>query len=426
MSRLNIAMVSEHASPLALLGGTDAGGQNVYVDRIARELGRLGNQVDVFTRADSDSLSPIVQLASSVRVVNVPAGPMRELPKDNLWPHMPEFLESIRQFAAHQAPPYDVIHGNFWMSGWVGTQLKRSIGAPLVQIFHAMGKTKMREQGTADTSPPSRLRVEYQVIASADALIAQCPAERYELVEEYGAPPNKVQVIPSAVDPDRYRPLDVNACKQRLGLDPERAVVGYIGRLQQRKDVANIIRAVGLVRRRTSLDPLLMVVGGETQEPDVSVSPELGRLIELAEQEDIAGATWFTGKRQPDVLSQYYGACDVVVTTPWYEPFGLTPLEAMACARPVIGSAVGGIQYTVRDQETGLLVPPRDPYALATALERLLSDPQLRRSMGSAARQRVESQFCWPLAASRTLDLYREVLATRSYPVSLEAAGIAV
>ena len=414
---LRIAFLSEHASPLALRGSVDAGGQNVYVDEVTRGLARLGHAIDVFTRRDAVDAPEVIDWAPGVRIINLPAGPPHFLPKDELWPLMPAFRDAFLRFSGREGTRYDLLHGNFWMSGWVATELRRELGTPVVQIFHAMGKTKQRHQGHADTSPDDRIAVESAVIAGVDRIIAQCPSEWDELVGDYGAPPERVQVIPSAVNTEIFRPVPRDEARRRLGLAQDDLVVVYVGRMLPRKDVRNVVRAVGALVRRPEAAGLpikLLLVGGEMVEPDPVATPEIGELMRLADELGITGRVRFTGKRQPEVLRWYYGAGDVAVTTPWYEPFGLTPLEGMACGLPVVGSAVGGITFTVADGETGFLVPPRDPEALADRLHELLTQPDLRARLGRAARERVEREFTWETAARRTAALYEEVPASHA------------
>jgi D-inositol-3-phosphate glycosyltransferase len=421
MERLTrIAFFSEHASPLALLGSADAGGQNVYVDEVSRNLARLGYAVDVFTRRDSLDAPEIISWAPGVRIVNLKAGPPQPRPKDELWPYMPEFLDSFLRFMERDEVHYDLVHGNFWMSGWVATELRSRLGILAVQIFHATGKTKRRHQKSVDTSPGDRIGIELGVVRDVDRLIAQCPAERTELVKDYAADPKKVVLIPSAVNIETFQPVDQKKARRQIGLDPEEKVIGYVGRMLPRKDIRNIVRALAILIRQYENVPdqpvpsiKLMIVGGETAIPDPIATPEIGELQRLATELGVLDRLHFIGKRQPDVLRYYYGAGDVVVTTPWYEPFGLTPLEAMACARPVIGSSVGGITYTIKNGETGLLVPPRNPEALAARLHELLSTPERCVEMGRAARARVEREFTWPIVAMRTAALYETVLAER-------------
>lgn len=413
-----IALLSEHASPVALLGSEDAGGQNVYIDEVSRNLAQRGYAVDIFTRRDNPTAPSVLDWAPGVRIINLTAGPSEFRTKDALWPFMPAFRDALLNFIHDEKTCYDLIHSNFWMSGWVATELRKRLALPVVHIFHAMGKTKQRHQGSMDSSPQQRIAVETDIIHSVDRLIAQCPGEVSELVDDYGADPRCVEMIPSAVNTEVFRPVAQAEARHVVGLAPEDFVIVYVGRMLPRKDVRNVIHALAsLLRHCQETMPIavpkikLLLVGGETPEPDPTTTPEIGVLHRLAAEYGITEHVRFVGKRQQDTLRYYYSAGDVAVTTPWYEPFGLTPLEGMACARPVIGSAVGGITYTLQDGITGFLVPPRDPEALACRLYQLLLQPELRMEMGRAARERVERHFTWSTVASHTAMLYETVLA---------------
>ena len=421
-----IAFISEHASPLALLGGADAGGQNVYVDELSRHVADLGCAVDIFTRRDTADQPEVVTWAPGVRVVHLLAGPAAFLPKDDLWRYMPAFRDAMLRFIWRERRRYDLLHGHFWMSGWVAAELRRALHIPAVQIFHALGTTKQRYQGAADTSPADRIATERRIVREMDRIIAQCPHERQELLADYGAASERLTIIPGGVNLRRFRPVPREIARRHSGLAPgeDEFVVVYVGRMLPRKDVRNVVRAVALLAGRTPMPVRLLVVGGESADPDPRATPEIGEVQALAAALGIADRVTCTGQRQPDDLCYYYGAGDVAVTTPWYEPFGLTPLEAMACGRPVIGAAVGGITFTVQHGATGYLVPPRDPEALAARLELLLGQPALREQLGRAARARVEHDFAWPRAARRTVALYEQLLAARREPI-LTAATLA-
>lgn len=420
-SRGRIAMISEHANPLALLGSEDAGGQNVYVYELSRGLARLGYQVDVFCRRDDPRPRQVVRMVRGVQVIHVSAGPPEFVKKDDLWPYMGAFLEGCHAFIERRRPPYALIHSNFWMSGWVACELKRRLGLPVAHIFHALGAIKRLEQGAADTSPCERLRVERRIIHEADCVIAQCPAEVDDLRRYYTSDVRRVCVVPSGVNTQRFRPVPRRSARARLGLSQQTLIVGYIGRLVPRKGVDTLIRAFArLAGERPEADLRLMVVGGEHRDPAQDPSPELARLRGLAAELGLGERAWFVGKRQPDELSDYYGAADVMVSVPWYEPFGLTPLEAQACGRAFIGSAVGGITYTVQDGATGFLVPPKDVEALAGRLRLLLADADLRRRLGQAGRWRAEREFTWARVAERTASLY-ETLRRAPAPVPVPA-----
>lgn len=416
--RGRIALLSEHASPLALLGGEDAGGQNVYVAELSRHLAACGYAVDVFTRRTGLSQPEVVNWRDGVRVIHLMAGPPLPLAKDALWPLMGDFRAALLRFIACEGSRYDVLHGNFWMAGLVAVDLQRWLSAPAVQVFHALGTTKRRHQPEHDTSPTVRIPLEREIVRRAARLIAQCPDERQELIEDYGADPERIVLIPSGVDIELFRPWPQSEARRRLGLPHKEALIVYVGRLLPRKDVRTVVRAVAALVHDygygREYPPLrLLVVGGETTEPDPQATPEIGILQQLAIELGVAEYVIFTGRRQPALLPLFYSAADVAVTTPWYEPFGLTPLEAMACARPVVASAVGGLTYTVANGETGLLVPPREPALLAARLHELLAAPHRRQRMGEAARRRVERRFTWRLTALRTAALYETLREAR-------------
>ena len=403
---LRIALISEHASPLATLGGVDAGGQNIYVAHVARALARAGHHVDVFTRCDDDTLPPVVDVRPGVRVLHIPAGPGRFVPKEQLLAHMGEFTRAAqRLFAA--SVPYDVVHANFFMSGLVGLRLQERFGVPLVMTFHALGLVRREYQGAADAFPAARIDIERRIVRQADSMIAECPQDKADLMRLYGASAARIAVVPCGVDRSEFAPGDMAAARRRLGLADDEFVVLQLGRLVPRKGIDNVVRAVARLDR--SLNARLVVVGGESAEPDERATPEIGRLRAVAAQCGIAERVVFTGQRQRHQLRDCYVAADVFVTTPWYEPFGITPLEAMACGTPVVGSAVGGIKHSVLDGVTGFLVPPQDPVALAERLAQLHASPLLRQAMGSAGVRRMRSLFTWDRIAAELACVYQAV-----------------
>ncbi|HET7564854.1 MAG TPA: glycosyltransferase family 1 protein, partial [Gemmatimonadaceae bacterium] len=372
-----IALISEHASPLASLGGTDFGGQNVYVAQLAQNLAALGIAVDVFTRRDSAELPRIVPCPSGIRVIHVPAGPPSHVPKEELLQYMPEFIDFMLNWHRHRGIHYDLYHANFWMSGLVAAELKRVTGTPFVVTFHALGRVRRRHQGRADGFPEERVAIEERIAAEADCVIAECPQDEEDLLCLYGVDPARLRIVPCGVDATRFSPLPKGTARSILGLQPEERILLQLGRLVPRKGIDNVIRGFAVLRREFGTDARLLIVGGESDAPDPVQTPEMGRLQRIAHDESVAERVVFVGRRGRDVLKYYYSAADVFITTPWYEPFGITPLEAMACGTPVIGANVGGIKFTVRDGETGYLVPPNDPAAVAERIAHLYRFPQL-------------------------------------------------
>jgi D-inositol-3-phosphate glycosyltransferase len=404
MRRLRVAMVSEHASPLAMLGGVDAGGQNVAVAALACELGRRGHEVVVHTRRDRPDAPRRVAMLGGVVVDHVPAGPAAPISKDELFPFMPAFAEDLRRQWVQERP--DVVHAHFWMSGWAAVEAARPLEIPVVLTFHALGVVKRRHQGDKDTSPPERIPVEERLVRSVDRIAATCSDEAFELVR-LGADPERISVVPCGVDPALFRPWG-HAFPRRPRL--HRLVV--ISRLVERKGVGTAISAMARIP-----DAELVVAGG----PDggnLANDPRARRLLDLAERVGVADRVNLIGRLSHAQLPALLRSADLAVCVPWYEPFGIVPLEAMGCGVPVVASAVGGLTDTVVDGETGVLVPPRHPEAVASAVGALLADPAQRKLLGAAGAHRVRSRYTWPTVADSMSGVYAAVV-----PQSALAAG---
>ena len=409
---LRIALISEHASPLAALGGTDAGGQNVYVAQVARRLAAQGHAVDVLTRRDSSRLPASVDLCPGLRVLHVDAGPAAPVAKEQLLPHMAEFGSRALQLFRHSVP-YDVVHANFFMSALVGLRLRTTLAVPLVVTFHALGLVRREHQGDADGFPPDRIAIERRVVREADRIVAECPQDRADLVRAYGADAARLSMVPCGVDTHAFKPGSKAEARRALGLSEQEFIVLQVGRMVPRKGVDNVIQSMAHLDYGQPVR--LLVVGGNSADPDDARTPEITRLRRIAHHCGVASSVTFVGQRPHDTLRNYYRAADVFVSTPWYEPFGITPLEAMACATPVVGSDVGGIRYSVRDGVTGYLVPPRAPRALAQRLDLLRANPAFASAMGRAGAHRVRSRFTWDRVATDLLDVYRAA-ALRAAP----------
>ena len=422
---LKIAMISDHASPLAALGSADAGGQNVYVAHLTRCLADRGIQVDVFTRRDAPDQPEVVAWYPGSRVIHVPAGPAEPIPKEELLPHMDSFTRFVRRACRRRG--YDLLHANFWMSGLAAAEVKLSLDIPYVITFHALGRIRRVHQGSADRFPDSRFQHEERIARSADRIIAECPQDRADLMTHYAADAERISIVPCGFDPSELAPMPKDAARAKLGLPQNAFIVLQLGRLVPRKGIATAIEGFARFLRGKSVDAHLLIVGGDGYEPDAVQTPEIARLKRVAEQERIADKVVFTGRRDRQMLRYYYSAADVFVTLPWYEPFGITPLEAMACGVPVIGSRVGGVKYTVVDGTTGCLVPPADPEALAQCLATLHANAELRAAMGRAGRARVLRHFTWRDVALAIEAVYDDVLTGMlSVPQVSYGSGAAV
>ncbi|MFI9201148.1 glycosyltransferase [Streptomyces sp. NPDC053048] len=401
---MRIAMVSEHASPLAALGGPDAGGQNVYVARLAELLAARGHDVTVYTRRDDAALPDRVPLSAGTVVEHVRAGPERILPKDELLAHMPRFGEHLARAWRDERP--DVVHAHFWMSGMAALQGARGLDLPVVQTYHALGTVKRRHQGPADTSPAERPALERRIGASCARVLATCSDEVREL-GRMGIGPDHCSVVPCGVDTEHF------AARGRIALTPGRRArhrLLAVGRLVPRKGVDLALRAL-----RAVPDAELVVAGGPPAD-GLAKDPEAMRLLGLARQLRVADRLVLLGCVPHEDMPALLRSADVVLCTPVYEPFGIVPLEAMACGIPVVATDVGGHRDTVVDGETGLLVPPGLPAPLAEAVRGLLAAPGRLRSYGRAGRERAVTRFTWEKVADGVERVYHRAADHRPVP----------
>jgi D-inositol-3-phosphate glycosyltransferase len=392
-----------------MVGGVEAGGQNIAVAELSRQLAQMGYLVDVFTRWDNGQTPEIVHWHNNIRVIHVKAGPVSYVVKEDMLPLMDEFTQHLIWFMHNEEEPYHLVHAHFFMSGLVAANLKQSLGIPFVVTFHALGEVRKQCQGSCDRFPAERFEIEKRVIREADRIVALCPQDQEDLITLYQADPAKLTIIGNGVNPDEFYPLETDMARSLVGISPAEPVILQLGRMVPRKGVDTVVQALGVLSRVYATRARLLIVGGECDDPDPAATPEIARLQALAADAGVADRVTFTGRRGREQLRYYYSAADVFVTTPWYEPFGITPLEAMACGTPVIGASVGGIKHTVRDGKTGFLVPPNDPEALAAKLALLLSDDALRSRLGQRGRQHVLKQYTWEQVARQTADLYEDL-----------------
>jgi D-inositol-3-phosphate glycosyltransferase len=398
---LKVAMVSEHASPLAVLGGVDAGGQNVHVAALAEAMAQQGADVTVFTRRDNASLPTRVEYAPGVMVEHVPAGPPKAIEKDRLLPHMGRFAEYLSRRFSKERP--DVVHAHFWMSGKASLDAGLPLGIPVVQTFHALGLEKRRHQGSKDTSPASRVDEETRIARDASRIVATATAEAFELVR-MGADKAKIAVVPCGVDLRLFQPLGPSEAR-----DPRRKRIVSLGRLVERKGIADVITAL------TLLPDVELIIAGGPEQQHLDEDPEAMRLQRLATDLGVADRVQFRGRVERVNVPPLLRSADAVVCYPWYEPFGIVPLEGMACGVPVVVAQVGGLVDSVVNGVTGIHVPPRSPIALADALRGLLNNPKRCMELALGGTRRANRRYGWARIASDTLAVYNDVIIERVF-----------
>ena len=414
MSIKRIALISVHTSPLAPLGGSKTGGMNVYVRELSCELGKRGYLVDIFTRSIGE-YKPIIDnsIEPNVRVIALTAGPPTALSPEEHYPHLSEFTANLMAFATLQNLHYDIVFSHYWLSGWVAAKLKEAWGIRFVHMFHTLGHMKKRILEAESYQPDRRIQTEAHVLQWADRVIAATPAEQAQLRWLYRAKRRQIVVIPPGVNTERFHDaMTASEARGSLGIDPKSHVLLFVGRIEPLKAVDTILEALRVLRDKM---PVLLkqlhfiIVGGD---PDSKSDAEMLRLQRLSVKLGINQFVSFVGAKDQAFLPRYYRAATAVIMPSDYESFGMVALEAMSCGTPVIASQVGGLQFLVRDQETGFHVPAREPVSLAQAIISLVTDPSKTAEMGLTA-SRIAQNYAWSEIANRLLKVFEAVVGQR-------------
>ncbi len=404
-----VAMLSVHTSPLAQPGTGDAGGLNVYVVQTAKRLAQRGIEVEIFTRATSSAMPPVVELAPGVLVRQVIAGPFQGLAKEDLPGQLCAFAAGLMRTEAGQpAGHYDLVHSHYWLSGQVGWLVADRWQVPLVHTMHTMAKVKNLSLAVGDRPEPTGREIgEAQVVAEADCLVANTDTEAKQLIELYDADPDRVQVVHPGVDLEQFRPGDQRQARARLGLPAEALVVLFVGRIQPLKAPDVLLAAVAvLLTEQPQLRGRLVVpiVGG----PSGTGLREPTSLIRLATELQLLDVVRFVPPAAAGELTDWYRSADLMTVPSYSESFGLVALEAQACGTPVLAAAVSGLRDAVADGRSGMLVSGHDPQLWARALAELLLDPTRRRTLAAGA-QRHAATFGWERTVDQLLRVYQRV-----------------
>jgi D-inositol-3-phosphate glycosyltransferase len=389
---------------------------NVYVRELSSALARTGVECDVFTRAWSPDLPAVVKVEPGLRVHHVAAGPLAPVAKEELPALVDEFTDGV--FARMTGPlasgpnelGYDAIHANYWLSGLAGHQLKHELDLPLVSTFHTLDRVKAESspEEVSSDEPHRRAEAEAAVMACSEVVLASCSVEADQLVDLYGADPDRIRVVPPGVDHAFFAPGHRPQARRAVGLPTDGPLVAFVGRIQPLKGADIAVRVLEALATRYE-DMHLVIVGGPSGPHGDEHLAELHRLVESS---DLESKVRFVAPQPHELLSTYYRAADLCVVPSRSESFGLVALEAAACGTPVVASAVGGLTTLVEDRRTGYLVDGHDTDGFARATEKVLDDPVQAAYMAANAVERARN-FTWAQAASLLHSTYEELSAER-------------
>ncbi len=395
-----VAMLCVHTSPLALPGSAkDAGGMNVYICELARELGRSGTTVDIFTRRTHPDQPEIVFLGPRVRVIHIEAGPVAPVHKHDLYQCLSAFTRHIEEFAIGEKQTYDLLHSHYWLSGVAAQRLARRWQIPHVTMFHTLAHLKQLANPT-EFEPTLRLEMERHLIQHADRIVAATQDERVQIIRHCGATSRQVEVIPCGVDLRRFVAHDRQKARVKLGLKTDQPVLLFVGRLDPFKGPDVLLKAAALMQKKAQV----VVVGGNS-----AGDAEMEKLRQLAYDLRIQKRVHFLGARPQEELPLIYSAADVTVVPSYHESFGMAAVESLACGTPVVATRAGGLMTVIRQGETGYLVP-RCPGFFAERLDSLLSNQSILQAMRAAARPSI-LPYSWQGVAGQMSDVYEDVLS---------------
>jgi D-inositol-3-phosphate glycosyltransferase len=398
-----------HTSPLDQAGIGDAGGMNIYVCESAQQMAAQGIKVDIFTRRTNNEHPDIVDLGNGVRVIHLNVGPIDGVTKENLPTLIPELSQAFKN-ALTAGEKYDIIHSHYWISGKVAMPVAKELHVPLVHTMHTMARVKNLALAEGESPEPMlRVQGETQVVAAADALIANTDAEAASLVSLYDACPDDVSVVSPGVNLEMFTAKgNKGDARAVIGVPADAHVVTFVGRIQPHKGPEVLIRAIAeMVTHSPMLRAKLvtLIVGGASG----ANGAEVDRMKELVQWLGINDVVRFAPPVDRTGLADYYRASDLVCVPSYSESFGLVALEAQACGTPVVASAVGGLRTAVADGISGVLVDGHNPRAWSSVIARLLQEPQRRVLLSMGAFEHA-SHFGWDATSRGTLDIYDRVL----------------
>ena len=405
-----IAMVSVHSCPLAALGGKETGGMNVYIRELSKELAKKGCQIDIFTRSQNPEVPTVVPFREGIRIVHLKAGPEAPYDKNQVWFHLPEFLENMERFTRDEKGAYHLIHSHYWLSGWIGAHMSKRWNIPLLHMFHTLAYLKNKAtRPLGEHEPDVRVEMEEKLVKQSDHIMVSNQREKGQMIWTYGVPAEKISVIPCGVDPSLFRQRDPVQSKLHLGL-PDKRYILFVGRIDPVKGIDTLLKAIKVLRKKleNAHNVHLLIIGGDRDHADSPTGSEMYKLKQLTATLGIKNMVTFLGAQRQDQLPYFYSAAELCILPSRYESFGMVALEAMACGTPVIASKVGGLSSFIQNDVSGLLVPEGDEVSLAEKIHVLLSQPSFKDSLASKARSRA-LEFSWPVISSQVLSLYQSL-----------------
>ena len=394
---LRIAMISAHSCPVGNLGAKDTGGMSVYIRELARELGRQGHSVDIYTRIHNSADPQVISIGERARLIHLQAGHENDIHKLALYYYLPEFTCNLENYRKDNSLQYDIVFSHYWLSGWVGKYLQQWWQVPHVTMFHTVGAIK-NSIGIGEDEPELRIVTERESVNNCQRIIATTAAEREDLVRYYDALPEKIGIVPCGVNMEHFQPVDKVTARQKLGLSHDKILL-FVGRIDPLKGVQQLLKAIPHLRTTTGLK--LIVIGG-----DEDSVHDIENLKKLASALNIRDAVTFLGLVKHEELPYFYSAADVCIVPSYYESFGLVALESLACGTPVLATDVGDLSNIIRPGETGYILADNNPESIADRIDMIFSGTSHDMESALSIKASV-SEYSWENIAGNIIQELR-------------------
>ena len=408
VNQLRIAMLSAHSCPVGTLGAKDTGGMSVYIRELAHELGEQGHLVDVYTRVHDHRDPQIVNFGQNARLIHLRAGEDEQIHKLAVYSHLPDFACNMENFRKRNGLQYDLVFSHYWLSAWVGKYLQQWWHVPHITMFHTLGAVK-NSIDIGESEPELRIETERDLAHNCHHIIAPTEKEKENLIRHYGVSPERIGVIPCGVNLEQFKPVNKEMAKQQLGFTDDKIIL-FVGRIEPLKGIDQLLKAMPYLPISKGLK--LVIIGG-----DENSQHEMGSLQALSRHLHVESSVTFLGLIKHEQMPYFYSAADASVVSSYYESFGLSALESLACGTPVVATDVGALKDIIRQGEMGYVVTDNSPHLLADKIALLLLRPSLDMETASSIRASV-SRFSWTNITEAIVTELQMVLDNYLAPVS--------
>ncbi len=406
MQKKRLAVILYHTCPLSDEIDAEIGGANTYVLELSKSLAKKGKVLDVYTRLQDPKSERIVHVSPNLRVIHLPAGPLKKIDKKEQEQHIPDFLNNFYAFVEKEELSYSIVSCHYYLSGIIGLDIKKKFGIPLVMTFHTLGLMKnLVARSDEERESVERIKTEIKLVKESDQIIATSENDAQYIESLYSGDRNKIAILIPGVNLSLFKPSDKIVAKKAIGADPDHKVILFVGRIEPLKGIDVLLYALKIILNEyPNFRLCVWIVGGDVSKPSDHWPKELKKLNEIRKVLQIDTAVKFVGRKEPVELPNYYNASEMLVLPSHYESFGITAVEAMACGIPVITTDVTGVSDILDQDHDFLITSANNPIMLADKIKSLLCDKKEYTKLSSRLPQKVKD-LSWDDAADHFMKL---------------------